>query len=139
VILPDGRELECDLALVSVGVGPRRELVAAEKSPTVHACGDVAGGPGHWTSAAAEAVDVARDLIGLDPLPQQPPFFWSDQFGLRLQLVGDTSAADRIEVDGSEESFVAPYLAAGGRLVAALASNRPAEAGRFRQELAEAA
>ena len=78
-------------------------------------------------------------LLGLDPLPRQPPFFWSDQFGLRLQLVGDTTDADEVEVEGSQDSFVARYRATGGKLVAALASNRPADVGRLRLEVATAA
>jgi hypothetical protein len=56
-----------------------------------------------------------------------------------LQLVGDTTHADEIEVEGSQDSFVARYRASGGKLVAALASNRPAEVGRLRMEVATAA
>ena len=73
------------------------------------------------------------------PMPEQPPFFWSDQFGLRLQLVGEPVGADRVEVEGGENEFVARYLARDGALLAALAANRPAEVGRFRRELAVAA
>ena len=69
----------------------------------------------------------------------QPPFFWSDQFGLRLQLVGDTTHADEIELEGSHESFIARYRARGGKLVAALASNQPAAMGGLRLEVAAAA
>ena len=81
----------------------------------------------------------ARRILELDPLPAQPPFFWSDQFGLRLQLVGDTTHADEIELEGSHESFVARYRARGGKLVAALASNQPAAMGGLRLEVAAAA
>ena len=96
--------------LVAVGVEPAHEL-GRDVEPPVYACGDNAGSRGHWTGAAAEAVEVARRLLGLDPLPKQPPFFWSDQFGLRLQLVGDTTHADDVEVEGSQDSFVARYRA----------------------------
>jgi 3-phenylpropionate/trans-cinnamate dioxygenase ferredoxin reductase subunit len=139
VALAGGSHVDCDVALVAVGVEPARDLVSAGPEPPIHACGDNAGGGGHWTSAAAEAVDVARGILGLDPLPKQPAFFWSDQFGLRLQLVGDTTRAERVELDGSGESFVARYRAGDGRLVAALASNRPADVGTLRRELAMAA
>ena len=91
VVLSDGREVECDVALVAVGVEPVLDLVPADPEPPVYACGDVAGSRGHWTATAAEAIDVGRRILGLDPKPAQPPFFWSDQFGLRLQLVGDTT------------------------------------------------
>jgi 3-phenylpropionate/trans-cinnamate dioxygenase ferredoxin reductase subunit len=125
----------CDVVLVAIGVEAARELVREG----VHVCGDAAGGPGHWTSAAADGAAAARRILGLDPLPTQPPFFWSDQFGLRLQLVGDPGSATTVTLDGSEESFAARYLDAEGRLVAALAANRAADVAAFRRELAFAA
>jgi NADPH-dependent 2,4-dienoyl-CoA reductase/sulfur reductase-like enzyme len=137
VELADGSVVKCDVVLVAVGVAPAHEL-AAEFEPPVYACGDNAGSRGHWTGAAAEAVGIARRILELDPLPEQPPFFWSDQFGLRLQLVGDTTHADEIEVEGSHDSFIARYRARGGRLVAALASNQPAAMGGLRLEVAAA-
>jgi 3-phenylpropionate/trans-cinnamate dioxygenase ferredoxin reductase subunit len=102
----------------------------------LYACGDAAGGPGHWTSAAADGVAAARRILGLDPLPEQPPFFWSDQFGLRLQLVGDPRPATEVELDGSEDSFTARYVTPDGRLLAALTANRSADIAAFRRELA---
>ena len=127
--------IRCDLVLVAVGVEAARELVR----DGVHVCGDAAGGPGHWTSAAADGVAAARRILGLDPPLAQPPFFWSDQFGLRLQLVGDPSGARTVDLGGSENSFTARYLDADGRLVAALAANRAADVAAFRRELAFAA
>jgi 3-phenylpropionate/trans-cinnamate dioxygenase ferredoxin reductase component len=139
VVLPDGTELPCDVALVAVGVEPTRELLPRAFGTDVHVCGDASGGPGHWTSAAADAVDTARAILGLGPLPAQPPYFWSDQFGLRIQLVGDPRGMTHVELEGDEDAFVARYLAADGRLLAALASNRPAAVGPLRRELALAA
>ena len=64
----------------------------------------------------------------------------SDGLGaLRLQLVGNPRSACEMELDGSEDSFTARYLAADGRLLAALAANRAADIGAFRRELAFAA
>jgi 3-phenylpropionate/trans-cinnamate dioxygenase ferredoxin reductase subunit len=138
VQLAGGGVVEADVVLVAVGVAPAHEL-GAEFEPPIYACGDNAGSRGHWTGTAAEAVGVARRILELEPLPEQPPFFWSDQFGLRLQLVGDTSHADEVEVEGSHESFIARYRARGGKLVAALASNQPAAMGGLRLEVAAAA
>jgi 3-phenylpropionate/trans-cinnamate dioxygenase ferredoxin reductase component len=138
VRLADGSIVECDVVLVAVGVEPAHEL-GAEMAPPIYACGDNAGSRGHWTGAAAEAVGVARRILDLDPLPEQPPFFWSDQFGLRLQLVGDTTHAHEIELEGTHESFIARYRARGGKLVAALASNQPAAMRGLRLEVAAAA
>jgi 3-phenylpropionate/trans-cinnamate dioxygenase ferredoxin reductase subunit len=137
VELADETLLRCDVALVAIGVEPDREL--ARLAPDVEVAGDAAGGPGHWTSAAADGVAAARRILGLDPLPPPAPFFWSDQFGLRIQLVGATRAADVVELEGDESEFVARYRDADGRLVAALAANRAAELGALRHELALAA
>lgn len=135
VALADGSDVDCDAVLLAVGAEPARELVR----PDFDKCGDVGGGPGHWTSAAADGVAAARRILGLEPQPRQPPFFWSDQFGLRLQLVGDPSGAALVKCDGSEESFTARYFNGEGRLVAALAANRSEHIAAFRRELACAA
>jgi len=139
VVLTDGRELECDTVLVAVGVELASELLTEPPAPPVYACGDVAKGVGHWTVAAADGIAVARRILGLEPPPPQPPFFWSDQFGLRIQLVGDPTAAATVEIDGSADDFVARYRAEDERLVAAVAANRPADVSVFRRELALAA
>lgn len=134
VALAHGAHVVCDAVLVAVGAEPARELVR----PGFEACGDVVGGPGHWTTAAADGVTTARRILGLEPQPIQPPFFWSDQFGLRLQLVGDPRGAAAVECDGSDESFTARYVDRHGRLVAALAANRSMEIAAFRRQLASA-
>jgi 3-phenylpropionate/trans-cinnamate dioxygenase ferredoxin reductase component len=135
VRLADGSQVECDVALVSVGVEPA-PMPVTHPAPSVFACGDALGGPGHWTSAAASGIAVARKLIGLDALPVPPPFFWSDQFGLRIQLVGTPTRAATIELAGNEADFVVRYLGHDGRLVGGLAANRPDVVAGFRRELA---
>jgi 3-phenylpropionate/trans-cinnamate dioxygenase ferredoxin reductase component len=137
VDLADGTLVRCDVALVAIGVAPERELVRL--APGVEVAGDAAGGPGHWTTAAADGVAAARRLLGLEPLPAPAPFFWSDQFGLRIQLVGDPRAAEAVEIEGDDSNFVARYHASDGRLVAGLAANRPAAVRALRHELALAA
>lgn len=140
VRLTDGSEIRCDVALVGIGVEPADDLLpVAGSGVPVFSCGDVTGGLGHWTSAAAEAAAVARRILDLPPLPEQPAYFWSDQFGLRLQLVGRTSAKAMVELEGGEEDFLARYHDDEGRLIAALGANRPAEVASLRRELAIAA
>jgi 3-phenylpropionate/trans-cinnamate dioxygenase ferredoxin reductase component len=140
VRLTDGSEIRCDVALVGIGVEPADDLLPdTDSGAPVFACGDVTGGLGHWTSAAAEAAAVARRILGLPPQPVQPAFFWSDQFGLRLQLVGHPTATAAVELEGGDEGFLARYQDGEGRLVAALGANRPAEVASLRRELAVAA
>jgi len=135
-----------DVLLYAVGVEPVRELVPWLGSDacgrTVHqdvyACGDVTG-TGHWTAAAGQAAAVARAILGEDRPYSEPPYVWSDQFGLRLQLVGEPRAAVRVELEGGDDSFRASYLDGEGRLRAALLANRPREVAELRRELALAA
>jgi len=139
VVLSDGRELGCDTVLVAVGVEPAAELLDVCAAARVYTCGDVNGG-GHWSAAAAEGVAAARAILDLDPFPVQHPYFWSDQFGLRIQLVGDPSRADRVALEGSADGFLARYYRSDDELlVAALAANRPGDIGALRRELALAA
>ena len=156
--LSDGTELECDLVLVAIGAEPAGELLRGAPGPietdedgrtrlaNVYACGDVAAPWSaehsrhvrfeHWTSAAGQAALVARAILAAEPGARPTPYFWSDQFGLRLQHVGSSEGWERIVLDGDETSLAARYLAQDGRLVAALLVNRPQQVGSIRRELA---
>ena len=159
VLLADGTEIACDAALLGIGaepVAPTGTPAGAGGIPTdacgrtslpgVYACGDVAStfrsGLGsrirveHWTSAAGQGAAVAAAILGREEPHDDPPFFWSDQLGLRLQYVGHGEGWTRIDLDGDPASFRVRYLADDGRLVAALLANRPREAAALRRELA---
>jgi NADPH-dependent 2,4-dienoyl-CoA reductase/sulfur reductase-like enzyme len=101
----------------------------------IYACGDVTG-TGHWTAAAGQAAAVARAILRQERPYDDVPYFWSDQLGLRLQLVGDTRTAVFVELDGDLDSLRARYVDRGGRLAAALLVNRPNEVGALRREVA---
>jgi hypothetical protein len=120
--------------LLGVGAEPAGELLPRRSPPNVLAAGDVVG-PGHWTAAALDGAAAARRILGL-PAPQlQPPYVWSDQFGLRLQVVGTPAPGDAVVVDGADESFAVRYLDRGGMTRAGLLANRQAEAAELRREL----
>ena len=114
--------------------------------PGVYACGDVAASwqPSlarhlrheHWTSAAAQATTVARTLLGHERARSPARYFWSDQFGFRLQHVGGDEPWAEITLDGTPDAFTARYVSADGRLVAALLGNRPQHVASLRREIA---
>jgi 3-phenylpropionate/trans-cinnamate dioxygenase ferredoxin reductase subunit len=161
VELTDGTTLACDAVLVAVGAEPAGELVEADRGgiptdacgrtaiPGVYACGDVASAwrPSvsrrvrveHWTAAAGQAAAVARAILGEERPYDDLPYFWSDQFGLRLQHVGHAEEWAAVEIDGEPDSFTARYLDREGKPLAALLANRPREVAAFRRELAAAA
>lgn len=153
VRLTSGETLRADVVVVGIGAQPagpgggavETDPVGRTVQPGVYACGDVAAWQRpslgrvrieHWTSAAGQARAVAHAIVG-DPTPyDETPYFWSDQFGLRLQHVGHAESWHAVELDGTDDSFTARYLDEHGRLLAALAANRPAETAALRRELA---
>jgi NADPH-dependent 2,4-dienoyl-CoA reductase/sulfur reductase-like enzyme len=84
----------------------------------------------HWTNAAEQGVAAARNLLAGrgDASPYVPvPYFWSDQYDVKIQVIGHPSPDDEVVVvDGSvaERRFVALYGRAG-RFTAALGFSRP--------------
>jgi 3-phenylpropionate/trans-cinnamate dioxygenase ferredoxin reductase subunit len=162
LVLSDGSEVPADVVLVAVGVSPEVEgLPGAEDRsvptdssgrtsvPGVYAAGDLAAAwhpllgrrlrVEHWTSAAGQGAAVAHAILGDEKPFAALPYFWSDQFGLRLQYVGHAESWAAVELEGEPASFVARYLDERGEPHAALAVNRPREVGRLRTELAAAA
>jgi 3-phenylpropionate/trans-cinnamate dioxygenase ferredoxin reductase subunit len=99
----------------------------------------------HWSNAVDQAAVVARDILGAPPPPPTVPYFWSDQFGLKIQLFGRTDTADAVlPLHGSGLSggpvrgTVAGYLA-GDRLIGAVAFGSPRLAVRYRALIAAGA
>jgi 3-phenylpropionate/trans-cinnamate dioxygenase ferredoxin reductase component len=135
IVLTNGVELRADAVLVGVGVTPSQELMPERPAAHVHLAGDVVG-PGHWTAAAFDGAAAARAILGLPTLLPQPAYVWSDQFGLRLQVVGNPLPDDALEIEGEDDSFAVRYLDETGSVRAALFANRPEEAGALRRRLA---
>jgi len=155
VRLDDGTTLAADVVVVGIGVSPStgwledsgltladgvvcdERLIAADR---VVAAGDLARWhhPGlgsdlrleHWTNAAEGGAAAARNLLaGTEAAVSYAPvpFFWSDQYGAKIQVIGRPGPDDEVVVvDGSEEErkLVALYRR-GDRLAAVLAISRP--------------
>jgi 3-phenylpropionate/trans-cinnamate dioxygenase ferredoxin reductase subunit len=150
----DGRSFPCDVAIVGIGVVPNVELAAAAglacdngilvdefartADPHVVAAGDCTNHPlpglgrrvrlESVPNAVHQAKIAAAALLGA-PVPySEVPWFWSDQYDLKLQIVGLAAGYDEVVVRGdpAARSFAAFYLAAG-RLLAVDAVNSPRE------------
>ncbi|MGH3907670.1 MAG: NAD(P)/FAD-dependent oxidoreductase [Pseudonocardiaceae bacterium] len=119
----------------------------------VYAVGDIAAWPHpligdrprieHWTSATEQAMIVAQRITGTQISLQADtvPYFWSDQYGLKLQLVGRPDRASTVEVlhdPGEIKGTLAGYFA-DGSLVAALAFHSPRLLNRCRTLVREGA
>ena len=97
----------------------------------------------HWTNAADQGEAAARTLLEGDTAPPfaPTPYFWSDQFGIKIQFVGHARPGDVVSViegDPADDRFVAAY-GRDGRLVAALGMRRPARVMALQRLIAEGA
>jgi NADPH-dependent 2,4-dienoyl-CoA reductase/sulfur reductase-like enzyme len=167
VELADGRRLAADVVVVGIGAVPNVEWLrdspielvngvvcdegGATSIPNVVAVGDCAawhdpsvGWPHrveHWTGALERpAIAVATLLAGgrHNGNPARPPYFWSDQYGRRIQFAGIAHPGDETTFEvGSlrEASFLAVYRREG-QPVAVLGVDQPKLFTRWRRQLA---
>ncbi|MGH3246639.1 MAG: NAD(P)/FAD-dependent oxidoreductase, partial [Trebonia sp.] len=92
----------------------------------------------HWTSAIEQARKVACDILGSQPPATPPPYVWSDQFNLKVQVIGRTAGAGEVVplhgggLDGGPvKGTVAGYFA-GGALRGVASFGAPALVARYR-------
>ena len=163
VELTDGSALTADLVLVGIGARPAtgwlsdsgltvRDGVLCDETlraaPGVYAAGDVARwhNPLFGTAmrlenwAAAAELGAAAGRHAVDPAGATAvsavPYFWSDWYGSRIQMVG-VCAADEVCVVGDPDggSWSALYRA-GDRLVGALTLDQPRKTMKYRAMIA---
>ncbi|MBK3624500.1 NAD(P)/FAD-dependent oxidoreductase [Streptomyces asoensis] len=166
VHLEDGRSIPADIVVVGVGARPCVEWlegsgVALDNGVTcgadgrtglagVVAVGDCANWYDpragahrrveHWTGARERPdAAVATLLAGgaVEPGVPRPPYFWSDQYGVKIQFAGHAGGADSVTVEeGSPDGrdVLAVYRRAG-RPVAVLGMNQPRSFTRWRKQL----
>lgn len=111
----------------------------------VHVIGDCAAQPSPFAAGATVRLEsihnaneqagvVAADLTGTEPAPAGVPWFWSNQFDARLQIVGLSQGWDEIVVRGAPESgsFSVAYMR-DGRLAAVDCVNAPKDFAQARR------
>jgi 3-phenylpropionate/trans-cinnamate dioxygenase ferredoxin reductase subunit len=166
VELVNGTRLTADVVVVGVGAQPNVEWLAgsgleivggvvtdaacATNLPGVVATGDCAasfsphaGGivrSEHWTHALEQPPTAVTTLLAGHSAGQPHtavPYFWSDQYGVRIQFAGHRRDGDTVRVvegDPDDRSFLAAYER-DGRTVAVLGMNQPKLFTRWRRQL----
>jgi NADPH-dependent 2,4-dienoyl-CoA reductase/sulfur reductase-like enzyme len=139
--VPTGGGLLCDTTGLVDGTGNVYAVgdIAAWRHPTKGDRPRIE----HWTSAGEQAAVVAQRIAGkqITRHADVVPYFWSDQYGLTLQLVGRCDLATSVEVlhdPGVIKGTVAGYFA-DGTLVAVLAFHAPRLLNRYRKLVATGA
>jgi 3-phenylpropionate/trans-cinnamate dioxygenase ferredoxin reductase component len=153
--LADGTTISCSAALIGVGAVPNDDLARAAgltcengitvdltartDDPAIFAIGDCTHRPlPHYDrmhrlesvpNALEQARQVASVICGKPPPAHEVPWFWSDQYDLRLQIAGLPFDATDIVVRGDipAAKFALFHLAADGTVQAVEAVNAPQE------------
>jgi 3-phenylpropionate/trans-cinnamate dioxygenase ferredoxin reductase component len=158
VVTKAGLRLECDFAVVGIGIEPAVEaladsgihvdngVVVDEYCQTnvsgIYAAGDVANHyhpvfdrrirVEHWQNAIKQGAAAARNMLGRRIAYDEIHWFWSDQYDANLQYAGFHTQWEQLVVRGRLESasYVACYVNAG-RIDAAVGLNRAKELRRI--------
>jgi 3-phenylpropionate/trans-cinnamate dioxygenase ferredoxin reductase component len=151
IVTQSGRNIDCDFAVVGVGVKPVTDIVIGSDIEVddgivvdeycrtnvdgVFAAGDVANHyhpvfkqkmrVEHWHNARNQGAAAARNMMGVASIYDEVPWFWSDQYDDNLQYAGFHREWDALVVRGSlqERDFIAFYVK-DGLVAAAVGINR---------------
>jgi 3-phenylpropionate/trans-cinnamate dioxygenase ferredoxin reductase subunit len=146
--LTDGTKLDVDFVIVGVGIAPSTGLALAaglalengikvdahgrSSDPHIWAAGDCASFPYRDTRIRLESVPnaidqaevVADNIMGASKGYVAKPWFWSDQYDVKLQIVGLNTGYDRV-VTRRKGDAVSFWYYAGTTLLAVDAANDP--------------
>jgi 3-phenylpropionate/trans-cinnamate dioxygenase ferredoxin reductase subunit len=152
VVTEDGQEHAADTVVVGCGVVPADELAVAAglacengivvddhcqtSDPVIYAAGDCTSHPSlHYgrrlrlesvDNAFEQGASAALNLLGLETVHHKVPWFWSDQYDLKLIIIGIGQGYDTVVMRGdpATHAFSACYLR-GGELIAVDTVNSP--------------
>jgi 3-phenylpropionate/trans-cinnamate dioxygenase ferredoxin reductase subunit len=149
VRLADGRDLPADFVIKGVGITPNDRLAAAAgltidngiatdshgrtSDPAIWSAGDCASFPYNGSRIRLESVGnaidqaetVAANMLGADQPYQAKPWFWSDQFDLKLQIAGLNTGYTHVVTRPGEGSATSFWYYKGDTLLAVDAMNDP--------------
>ena len=150
----DGELIDAGFVVVGVGITPIVELAVdaglkvndgvvvndqcQSSDPDIYAVGDCTSHPNSIYNrqlrlesvhnALEQAKTAASNICGVETHYSQVPWFWSDQYDLKLQIAGLSTGFDEVVIRGNpaDRSFACMYLR-DGRLIATDAVNAPKE------------
>ena len=166
VTTSDGEDIPADLVVIGIGIAPNTQLAAdaglpvddgivvddrcRTEDPDIFAVGDCTVHPNALYNrqlrlesvhnALEQAKTAAANICGKDTAYSQVPWFWSDQYDLKLQIAGLSEGYDDVVIRGNpaERSFSCLYLR-DGHLIACDAINAPRDFVQSKQLIADQA
>ena len=162
VRLTNGAELKADIVLVGIGVEPTNAIArdlglsavagievdafGRTAAPNVFSAGDVAlqWSKCHdralrvetWANAQNQAICVAGNMAGGNREYSDPPWFWSDQYDLNIQVVGDMLNADHVVRGDCKSDRFSVAAMRGSEIVGAISINAAKEMAMLRRLVA---
>jgi 3-phenylpropionate/trans-cinnamate dioxygenase ferredoxin reductase subunit len=148
-ILSDGSTLPVDFVIVGVGVTPstrlaeeagldiengiRTDAFGRSSDPAIWAAGDCASFPHQGGRVRLESVGnaidqaeiVAENMLGAERPYEAKPWFWSDQYNVKLQIAGLNTGYDRVVARRGDVDAVSFWYYQAERLLALDAMNDP--------------
>jgi NADPH-dependent 2,4-dienoyl-CoA reductase/sulfur reductase-like enzyme len=165
VVLSDGTEIEADLVVVGIGSRPATDWlegsgVAVDNGvicdnvgrttvPHIWAVGDVASWQDalghqarveHWSNVAEQARVLVPSLLGKEPPGAVVvPYFWSDQYDLKIQCLGEPEADDVVHIVEDDGRKFLAYYEREGALVGVVGGGMPGKVMKARAKIAAGA
>ena len=146
-LLSDGTELPVDMVITGIGIAPATALAEAAgldidngirtdahgrtSDPSIWSAGDCASLPYRGGRIRLESVQnaidqaecVAENMLGAGKDYVPMPWFWSDQYDVKLQIAGLNAGYDRIVARPGDGKAVSFWYYAGNQLLAVDAMN----------------
>ncbi|MDW5614517.1 NAD(P)/FAD-dependent oxidoreductase [Mycolicibacterium sp. D5.8-2] len=165
VTLGDGTELDADIVVVGIGSHPATEWLADSgleidngvvcdeagraSAPHVWAIGDVAswrdnvGGQvrvEHWSNVADQARVLVPTMLGQQPpAAVSVPYFWSDQYDVKIQALGEPEATDTVHIVEDDGRKFLAYYERDGVVVGVVGGGFPGKVMKVRAKIAAGA
>ncbi len=165
VKLADGTELDADLVVVGIGSHPATgwldgtglevdngvvcDEVGRASAPHVWAIGDVASWRHtlghqvrveHWSNVADQARVLVPALLGLEvPGAVSVPYFWSDQYDVKIQCLGEPEATDVVYVVEDDGRKFLAFYERDGVVAGVVGGGMPGKVMKARSKIASGA
>ena len=165
VVLSDGTELDADIVVVGIGSRPSTDwlegsgvavddgvicdVAGRTSAPNVWAIGDVASWRDatghqvrveHWSNVAEQARAIVPAMLGVEATSAVVvPYFWSDQYDVKIQCLGEPEADDVVHLVADDGRKFLAYYERDGAVVGVVGGGMPGKVMKARGKIAAGA